>query len=88
MAASSIEQYVTQAAKESFALGFFSVKQVSDKGFGIETKPEEFLDDIIQLVSSISAWRAAFENQDLCDINTIGVKIQLAQDGILMVSHQ
>ena len=55
MAASSIERYVIQAAKESFALGFFSVKQVSDKGFGIETKPDEFLDDIIQLVSSTSA---------------------------------
>lgn len=84
MAASSIERYVIQAAKESFALGFFSVKQVSDKGFGIETKPDKFLDDIIQLVSSTSAWRAAFENQNLSDINTIGVKIQMAQDGILM----
>lgn len=84
MASSSIERYVIQAAKESFALGFFSVKQVSDKGFGIETKPEEFLDDIIQLVSSISAWRAAFEDQNLSDINTIAVKIQLTQDGMLM----
>jgi hypothetical protein len=84
VAATSIERYVIQAAKESFALGFFSVKQVSDKGFGIETKPDEFLDDIIQLVSSTSAWRAAFENQNLSDINTIGVKIQMAQDGILM----
>ena len=84
MAASSIERYVIQAAKESFALGFYSIKQVSDKGFGIETKPDEFLDEIIQLVSSTSVWRAAFENQNLSDINTIGVKIQLAQDGILM----
>lgn len=84
MASSSVERYVAQAAKESFALGFFSVKQVSDKGFGIETKPDEFLDDIIQLVSSTSAWRAAFDNQNLSDVNTIGVKIQLAQDGMLM----
>ncbi len=84
MAASSIERYVIHAAKESFAMGFFSVKHVSDMGFGIETKPDEFLDDIIQLVSSTSAWRAAFENQNLGDINMIGVKIQLAQDGILM----
>lgn len=84
MASSSIERYVIQAAKESFALGFFSVKQVSDKGFGIETKPDEFLDDIIQLVSSTSAWRAAFEDQNLSDINTIAVKIQLTQDGMLM----
>ena len=84
MAVSSIERYVIQAAKESFALGFFSVKQFSDKGFGIETKPDKFLDDIIQLLSSTSAWRAAFENQNLSDINTIGVKIQMAQDGILM----
>ena len=84
MAVSSIERYVIQAAKESFALGFFSVKQFNDKGFGIETKPDKFLDDIIQLVSSTSAWRAAFENQNLSDINTIGVKIQMAQDGILM----
>lgn len=84
MASSSIERYVIQAAKESFALGFISVKQVSDKGFGIETKPDEFLDDIIQLVSSTSAWRAAFEDQNLSDINTIAVKIQLTQDGMLM----
>ena len=84
MAVSSIERYVIQAAKESFALGFFSVKQVSDKGFGIETKPDEFLDDIIQLVSSTSAWRAAFEDQNLSNINTIAVKIQLTQDGMLM----
>ena len=84
MAASSVERYVIQAAKESFALGFFSVKQVSDKGFGIETKPDEFLDNIIQLITSTSAWRVAFEKQNLSDINTIGVKIQLAQDGILM----
>lgn len=84
MASSSIERYVIQAAKESFALGFFSVKQVSDKGFGIETKPDEFLDDIIQLVSSTSAWRAAFEDQNLSNINTIAVKIQLTQDGMLM----
>lgn len=84
MASSSIERYVIQAARESFALGFFSVKQVSDKGFGIETKPDEFLDDIIQLVSSTSAWRAAFEDQNLSDINTIAVKIQLTQDGMLM----
>ena len=84
MASSSVERYVIQAAKESFALGFFSVKQISDKGFGIETKPDEFLDDIIQLVLSTSAWRAAFENHDLSDINSIGVKIQLAQDGLLM----
>lgn len=84
MAATSIERYVIQAAKESFAVGFFSVKQVSDRGFGIETKPDKFLDDIIQLVSSTSAWKAAFENQNLSDINTIEVKIQMAQDGILM----
>lgn len=84
MAALSIERYVIQAAKESFALGFFSVKKVSDKGFEIETKPDEFLDDIIQLVSSSSAWRAAFDDRNLNDINTISVKIQLAQDGILM----
>ena len=84
MAATSIERYVIQAAKESFAVGFFSVKQVSDRGFGIKTKPDEFLDDIIQLVSSTSAWKAAFENQNLSDINTIEVKIQMAQDGILM----
>lgn len=84
MASSSIERYVIQAAKESFALGFFSVKQVSDKGFGIETKPDEFLDDIIQFVSSASAWRAAFEDQNLSDINMIAVKIQLTQDGMLM----
>ena len=70
--------------QKKFALGFFSVKQFNDKGFGIETKPDKFLDDIIQLVSSTSAWRAAFENQNLSDINTIGVKIQMAQDGILM----
>ena len=57
---------------------------MSDRGFGIETKPDEFLDDIIQLVSSTSAWKAAFENQNLSDINTIEVKIQMAQDGILM----
>lgn len=84
MAVMSIERYVIQAAKESFALGFFSVKKVSDKGFGIETKPDELLDDIIQYVSSSSAWRAAFDDQNLNDINTIGVKIQLAQDGMLM----
>lgn len=84
MASSSIERYVIQAAKESFALGFFSVKQVSDKGFVIETKPDEFLDDIIQFVSSASAWRAAFEDQNLSDINMIAVKIQLTQDGMLM----
>lgn len=84
MAKMSIERYVIQAAKESFALGFFSVKNISDMGFGIETKPDEFLDDIIQLVSSSSAWRAAFDDGNLNDINTISVKIQLAQDGILM----
>lgn len=84
MAKSSMERFLIQTAKESFALGFFSVKKVNDKGFEIETKPDEFLDDIIQYVSSSSAWRAAFDNQNLNNINTIGVKIQLAQDGVLM----
>lgn len=84
MARSSIERYVIQAAKESFALGFYSVKKVSNKGFTIESKPDEFLDIIIESVSSSSIWKSAFEGQNLDDINTIAVKIQLAQDGMLM----
>lgn len=84
MMRTSFERFLFQATRESFSLGFFSVTQVSDIGFGIDTKPDEFLDDIMDMVKSLSAWRAAFDEQDIPDIFRISAKIQVAQDGMLM----
>ena len=84
MMRTSFERFLIQATRESFSLGFISVIQVSDMGFGIETKPDEFLDEIIDLVKTLSAWKAAFDEQNIPDIFRISAKIQVAQDGMLM----
>lgn len=84
MMRTSFERFLIQATRESFSLGFFSVTQVSDWGLEIETKPAEFLDDIMDMVKSLSAWRVAFDEQDVPDRFRISAKIQVAQDGMLM----